>query len=109
MESINVVVDDLTDVTEPSSEGDAVDLIEEVEKQFQNAAVTLAVATETESESETEPSIDATSATEQVDITYQTTRDTPTRIQKNHPNENIIGDLNEGMKTRDKPKGTTMT
>ena len=47
MESINVVVDDLTDVAGPSSEGDVVDLTDEVEKQFQNSAVTPSVATET--------------------------------------------------------------
>ena len=39
-----------------------------------------------------------------MDITDQTTRNPSTRIQKNYPTENIIGDLNEGMKTRDKPK-----
>ena len=60
--------------------------------------------TKTESESETESSIEATSATEPVDIIDQTTRDPPTRIQKNHPTENIISDLNEGMKIKDKPK-----
>ena len=32
MESINVVVNDLTNVAGPSSEGDAVDLTDEVEK-----------------------------------------------------------------------------
>ena len=104
MESINVVVDDLIDVAGPSSEGDAVDLIDEVKKQFQNSTVTLSVATETEFESEIESSIETTSTTKPVDITDQTTRDPPTRIQKNHPTENIIGDLNEGMRTRDKPK-----
>ena len=53
MESVNVVIDDLTDVAGPSSEGVAVDLTDEVEKQFQNVVVTPAVAIETESESET--------------------------------------------------------
>ena len=74
MESINVVVDDLTDVTEPFSERDAVDLTDEIEKQFQNSAITPFIATETES------SIEATSATKPVDITDQTTRDSSTRI-----------------------------
>ena len=85
MESVNVVIDDLTNVAGPSSEEEAVDLTDEVKKQFQNVAITLAVATETESDSETESSIDVTSATEPVDITDQTARDPPTRIQKNHP------------------------
>ena len=98
------LIDDLTDVAGPSSEKDAIDLTDEVEKQLQNAAVTPAVAIETDSGSDTESSIGETSATEPVDITDQTARDPPTRIQKNHPTENIIGDLNEGMKTRDKPK-----
>ena len=102
MESINVVVDDLTDVVGPSSEGDVVDLTDEVKKRFQNSTVTPFVATEIKSESETEFSIEETS--ELVDITDQTTRDQPIRIQKNHPTKNIIGDLNEGIKTRDKPK-----
>ena len=65
MESVNVVIDDLTD---------------EVEKQFQNSTVTPSIATETESESETEFLIEETSAIELVDITDQTTRDPPTRI-----------------------------
>ena len=78
MESINVVVDDLTDVTEPSSEGDAVNLTDEVEKQ--NSAVTPSIAIETESESETEFLIEETSATKPMDITDQTTRDPPARI-----------------------------
>ena len=82
----------------------AIDLTDEVEKQLQNATVTPVVATETDSGSDIESSIDETSATEPVDITDQTVRDPPTKIQKNHPTENIIGDLNEGMKTRDKPK-----
>ena len=104
MESVNVVIDDLTDVAGPSSEGKAIDLTDEVEKQFQNVVVTPAVAIETESDSEIESSIDATSATEPVDIIDQTTRDPPIRIQKDHPTENIIGDLNEGIRTKDKPK-----
>ena len=104
MESINVVVDDLTDVAGPPSEGNAIDFTDELEKQFQNFAITPSVATKTESESETESSIEATSVTEPVDITNQTTRDPPTRIQKNHPTKNIIGGLNEGMRIRDKPK-----
>ena len=37
MESVNVVIDDLTDVAGPSSEKDAIDLTDEVEKQLQNA------------------------------------------------------------------------
>ena len=45
MESINVVVDDLTDIAGPSSKGEAVDLTDEVEKQFQNSAVTPFVTT----------------------------------------------------------------
>ena len=80
MESVNVVIDDLTDVAGPSSEKDAIDLTDEVEKQLQNAVVTPAVATETDSGSDTKSSIDETSATEPVDITDQTTRDPPSRI-----------------------------
>ena len=80
MESINVVIDDLTDVAGPSSEKDAIDLTDEVEKQLQNGAVTPAVATETNSGSDTESSIDKTSATELVDINDQISRDPPTRI-----------------------------
>ena len=39
-----------------------------------------------------------------MDITDQTTKDPPAKIQKNHLTKNIIGDLNERMRTRDKPK-----
>ena len=49
MESVNIVIDDSTDVTRSSSEGETIDLTDEVEKQLQNAAVTPAVATETDS------------------------------------------------------------
>ena len=47
MESINIVVDYLTDVARPSSEKEIVDLTDEVEKQFQNFVVSPFVATET--------------------------------------------------------------
>ena len=56
IESINVVVNVLIDVAGPPSEGKAVDLTEEVEKQFQNSVATPSVATETKFESETESS-----------------------------------------------------
>ena len=75
-----MVVYHLNDVTRISSEDDAVDLIDEVEKQFQNSAIIPSITTETEFESEAKSSIEATLATELVDITDQTTRDSPTRI-----------------------------
>ena len=80
MESVNVVIDDLIDIARPSSEKEAIDLTDEIEKQLQNAAVTPAVATETDSNSDTKSSIDATSIIELVDITDQTAKDPPIKI-----------------------------
>ena len=39
---------------------------------------------------------------ERFDITEPVVKDPPSRIQRNHPSENIIGDIDEGRKTRDK-------
>ena len=97
MESINVVVDDIAKI---SSEYEAVCFTDEVESQLQNTIVAPSVATEKESKSETEFFVETTFATELLienfDITNPTIRDPPTRIQKNHPTENIIVNLIKG-------------
>ena len=50
-------------------------------------------------------SIATTSAMKDVtDIFDPIIRDPPTRIEKNHPTENIIGELTNGIQTRDKLK-----
>ena len=104
LESINVVIDDLNDVTRISNEDDAIDLTDEIEKQLQNTIVAPYVAIETESKSEMKTCVEIAFTIKLVDITDPTTKDSPTRIQKNHLTKNIICDFNEGMKTRNKPK-----
>ena len=39
---------------------------------------------------------------ERFDITESIIKDPPSRIQRNHPTRNIIGEVDEGRKTRDK-------
>ena len=39
---------------------------------------------------------------ERFDITESIIKDPPLRIQRNHPTRNIIGEVDEGRKTRDK-------
>ena len=72
---------------------------------MQKINVTPDVVTQDVEENKIEPSVATTFATKSVtSIFYSTIRDPPTRIEKNHPTENIIGDLIEGMKIRNKPK-----
>ena len=58
MESINVVVDDLNDITEISNEDEPGCLADHAKSQFQNTTVTSSVAIEKELENETESSIE---------------------------------------------------
>ena len=44
------------------------------------------------------------SENENFDITDPIIRDLPTRIQRNHPVENIIGEIDDGRKTREKTR-----
>ena len=102
MESINIVVDDFVD---DSKKDVGIYLIDEIENQLQKINVTLDVVAQDVKENKTEPSVATTSATKAVtDIFDPTIRDPPSRIERNHPTENIIGDLTNGIKTRDKPK-----
>ena len=95
MESINVVIDDFAD---DSRKEEGIYLVDE-------ANVTPDVVTQEVEEDKTEPSVVTTSATKAVtDIFDPTIRDPPTRIEKNHPTENIIGELTDGIQTMDKPK-----
>ena len=81
MESINVVVDDIAEI---SSEDEPVCLTDQAKSQLQNAIVAPSVATEKESECEIESSVETTSIielmTKKFDITDPTTKDPPTRI-----------------------------
>ena len=108
MESINVAIDDFNDFTNIFRKDDVVYLTDEVESQLQKTNVTPNVVTQTSLDSTTKPPITTTSAIESVteifDITDSTIKNPPTRIQMNHLSGNIIGDLIEGIKTRDKPK-----
>ena len=97
MESINVVVDDFTD---DSRKDEGIYLVDEAENQLQKINVTPDVVTQEVEEDKTEPSVASTSATKAVmDIFDPTIRDPPTRIEKNHPTENIIGELTDGIQT----------
>ena len=108
MESINMVVDNFNDSAGISREDDAICLIYDAKTQLQKMIVTPYVATLIDSDSTIE-TIDATNSTMEVvtkifDIIDPITRDLPTRIQKDHPTENIISDVIDGIKTRDKRK-----
>ena len=101
MKSINVVVDDFNEFTSIFNEDDAIYLTDEVENQLQKKNVTPDDVTQSVQDTTTKPSIATTFVTEIFDPII---RDPLTRIEKNHLTENIIGDLNEGIKMRDKPK-----
>ena len=89
MGSINVVVDDFNDFTSVSSEDESV----------------TDVVTQDIQENTAEHSVAITFATKAVTHIFDLTIiDPPTIIEKNHHTKNIIGDLTEGIKTRDKPK-----
>ena len=102
MESINVIVDDFADNTKKEK---GIYLVDEAENQLQKINVTPDVVTQDVEENKTKPSVATTSATKAVmDIFDPTIRDPPTRIEKNHPTDNIIGELIDGIQTRDKSK-----
>ena len=102
MESINVVIDDFAD---DSRKEEGIHLVDEAENQLQKINVTSDVVTQEVEENNPEPSVVTTSTTKALtNIFDPTIRDLPTRIEKNHPAENIIGDFTKGIKTRDKPK-----
>ena len=89
MGSINVVVDDFNDFTSVSSEDESV----------------TDVVTQDIQENTAEHSVAITFATKAVTHIFDLTIiDPPTIIEKNHHTKNIIGDLTEAIKTRDKPK-----
>ena len=106
--TINVVVDEFNDSTSIFREDDIECLIDDAKNQLQKMTVTPHVATETNSNSTTKLGHAMNSATKKVtenlDITNPTNRYPPTRIQKDHLIENIIGDVANGIKMRDKPK-----
>ena len=102
MQSINVVVDDFTS---DSNKDEGIYLIDEAKSQLQKINVAPDVVTQDVQENITKSSVATTSVTKAItNIFYPTIKDPPTRIEKNHPAENIIGDLTEGIKMRDKPK-----
>ena len=84
-----------------SRKDEGIYLVDEAENQLQKSNVTPDVVTQDVEENKTEPSVATTSATKVVtNIFDPTIRDPPIRIEKNHPTENIIGDLTDGVETR---------
>ena len=61
---------------------------------MQKINVTPDVVRQDVEENKTEPSVATKVVT---DILDPTIRDPPTRIEKNHPTENIIGELTDGI------------
>ena len=98
MESINVVTDDYNDVLGVPSEDEIYGPIFEKEKQLLSEDVPLDVTPYAETSFVTE------SENENFHITDPVIRDPPTRIQRNHPTKNIIGEINDGRKTREKTR-----
>ena len=101
IQSVNVVVDDFQEVVRmtPDDEILSDEGIEdqEDEKQSVEDSVTNSVATSTETGS-------SKTEAEAFDIADPITREPPSRIKKNHPVEEIIGSIDDGICTREKPK-----
>ena len=97
MESINVVINNYNDFTRISEEDEIVSLTEETGNQVQNDNVRLAVATQSVFDiaitSAIVPAVTTSSTivpeTDTFNIIDPVIRDPPTRIQNNHPTENI--------------------
>ena len=112
MKTINVVIDDFNELAWVSEEDKSVSLIENVENQMQKDNVTPAVTTQLlldiATTFETKLAITTTVAIEpKIDIfniTDLVMRDPLTRIQKNHPIGNIIGDLTKGIRIRNRSR-----
>ena len=72
---------------------------------MQKINVTPDVVTQDVEENKSEPFVATTSTTKTITHIFDPTiKDPPTRIEKNYPTVNIIGDLTKCIKTRDKPK-----
>jgi len=108
MESSNVVVDDMKDYSEFSKEKSIVSLTEETEtkkNEPDESDEEGSVATEPRTDTP-ETGLQQTTEAEQttIDITDPVHRTPGTRTLKNHPPETIIGDPNEGIRTRKLPR-----
>ena len=108
MESINVVIDDFNDVSNESKEDEIDILTMDKEKQLLDIEVTPGVTTFARTDAASSSGIasevtpkDKTSyetdlEDERFDIIDPVIKDPPSRIQKNHPTGNIIGEIEEG-------------
>ena len=92
------MTDDYNDVSGVPSEDEIYGPIFEKEKQFLCEDVPPDVTPDAETSSVTK------SENENFDIIDPVIRDPPTRIQRNHPAENIIGEINDGRKIREKTR-----
>jgi len=112
MESSNVVFDDYKDLSEFSREEQITSFADTTGNEERNndnltgdTQVTDGVATESATEESAEkeyhPENDVST---EVDIADPVRKMPSTRIQKNHPSKEIIGDLNEGIRTRVQPR-----
>ncbi|XP_075489643.1 uncharacterized protein LOC142528479 [Primulina tabacum] len=101
MESINVVFDNCADLTGKSKDDDTEGLRET------NTGVETGVKSSTATPSTT-PSQDPTESVENEEVEdaviLNDGKDIPSKIQKNHPSSQIIGEVHEDVQTRKKDK-----
>ncbi|XP_075494248.1 uncharacterized protein LOC142531862 [Primulina tabacum] len=107
MESINVVFDDLADLAVKKSEDDVEELLDISEPLTRNS-VESGVET-SEATPSTTPPLNQTEIVDNDnddndDVVINCEREIPNKIQKNHPSSQIIGELHDGVQTRNKEK-----
>ncbi|XP_075473510.1 uncharacterized protein LOC142504545 [Primulina tabacum] len=103
MESINVVFDDLADLTGKTIEDDIDGLLNESET-LPNTDVAPGVVTPETTPALAESNDELGKYTENDDSVTNEEIDIPSKVQKNHPSSQIIGETFGGMQTRRKEK-----
>ena len=106
------IINDFNYLAEASEKDENVSCIEGAKSQVHKDIVTPNVATlsvpDITTTSAIKPNVTTVIATDPktdiFDITNPFMRDPPTRIQKNHPTRNIIGNLTKDIRTKDRPR-----
>ncbi|XP_075524464.1 uncharacterized protein LOC142556847 [Primulina tabacum] len=103
MESINVVFDDLANLTGKTIEND-IDGLLNISETLPNTDVAPGVVTPETTPALAESNDEPEEYTENDDVVTNEGIDIPSKIQKNHPSSQIIGEAFGGMQTRRKEK-----
>ncbi|XP_073024302.1 uncharacterized protein [Primulina eburnea] len=107
MESINVVFDDLTYLTVKTPEADVEELLDISEALTRNSVesgVETSEATPSTTPPLNQPETMDNDNDDNDDVVINCEREIPSKIQKNHPSSQIIGELHDGVQTRNKEK-----